>query len=422
MSDLTRLMFLRAAAGLLLAALTLPVGSPRAASQEDKALREALRGLIQEGGAAVGGITRGPFLHAAGIYVPASIIKLATAMAAFHELGPDYRFKTEFYRDGKSNLYVRGYGDPFLVSEEWALIARELADAGVFAEAVADLIMDESAFAPGLSIDGATDSLNPYDARQGALVSNFNTIHVEVLPGGKVRTAEAQTPLTPLAARMAHGLPPGKHRINFSQNDPHGLRYSGELAAAFFRKAGATLQGRITAGTVPPGLAPVWVHRSSRNLQEGVRGMMKFSNNYIANQIVLAMGLEKHGAPARMEAGVALMRNFLRDRIGLNDGEYHLEEGSGISRLNRISLGGMLKIVESFRPWMHLLRKYGKPPLQSLAKTGTLTGVYTLAGFLPGAVDQRRPFVIMLNQSRNTRGAVYRRLARRFARTVPATR
>ena len=76
----------------------------------------------------------------------------------------------------------------------------------------------------------------------------------------------------------------------------------------------------------------------------------------------------------------------------------------------------MLRIVEAFRPWRELLRPYGKPP-RALAKTGTLTGIYSLAGFLPG--PKRRAFAIMLNQRRNTRGAVYRRLAAAFGGAAP---
>ncbi len=403
---------------LLLAGLLLPPAAGAEGAGGEARLRKQLGRLVAVGGVAVGDGEDGPFIHAPGTYVPASIIKLATALAAFHYLGPDYRFRTELFRDGAGNLYVRGYGDPFLVSEEWELIAGELAAAGVFGAELGDLVMDESAFAPGLAIDGASDTLNPYDARLGALVSNFNTIFVEVKTDGRVVTAEAQTPITPLALKVAAGLPPGKHRINFSRSGAESLRYSGELAAEFFRRAGARIMGRIRAGRVPRGLKPVWTHRASRPLREGVRGMMKFSNNYIANQIVLVMGLEKKGAPARMEAGTALVRRYLRERIGLADAEFRLVEGSGISRQNRISLRGMLKIVEAFRPWMGLLRSYGKAPRQSLAKTGTLTGVYSLAGFLPGPEARRRPFVIMLNQPRNTRGAVYRRLLARFGLPV----
>lgn len=59
-------------------------------------------------------------------FVPASVAKVVTAWLAMEVLGGDYRFQTRFYLDSDRVLYVRGAGDPFLVSEELALLAPEL--------------------------------------------------------------------------------------------------------------------------------------------------------------------------------------------------------------------------------------------------------------------------------------------------------
>jgi D-alanyl-D-alanine carboxypeptidase/D-alanyl-D-alanine-endopeptidase (penicillin-binding protein 4) len=59
-------------------------------------------------------------------FVPASVTKVVTAWLAMEVLGSDYRFETRFYMDADRMLYVRGGGDPFLVSEELALLAPEL--------------------------------------------------------------------------------------------------------------------------------------------------------------------------------------------------------------------------------------------------------------------------------------------------------
>jgi D-alanyl-D-alanine carboxypeptidase/D-alanyl-D-alanine-endopeptidase (penicillin-binding protein 4) len=374
----------------------------------------SLQRLVEDGGVAVGLAEGKAYAFRPGSYVPASIIKLATALAAFHYLGPDFRFRTEVYRDSSGNLILRGHGDPFLISEEWAEIAVALAGRGVFARPLGDLVLDDSAFAGAAGVDGSGDSLNPYDARLGALVSNFNTIFVDVDGKGAVRSAEPQTPLTPLAGKLALALPPGRHRINFSQRDGDSLRYTGELARTLFERAGARFQGRIVPGSAPAGLKPVLVHLSSRPLSERVEAMMEFSNNFIANQIVLGMALEKGGEPASLEQGMALLRRFLREQLGIAPNAVHLVESSGISRKNRMELNAMLGVVAAFRPWRGLLRPYGRGPLRGVAKTGTLTGVYSLAGFLPGPPGRERPFVIMLNQERNTRGSIYRRIARRF--------
>ncbi|MBL7685931.1 MAG: D-alanyl-D-alanine carboxypeptidase, partial [Deltaproteobacteria bacterium] len=64
-------------------------------------------------------------------FVPASTMKIPTAYAAMELLGKDYKFKTEFYMDGAQNLYVKGYGDPYLVSEELDAISGVLKSKGV---------------------------------------------------------------------------------------------------------------------------------------------------------------------------------------------------------------------------------------------------------------------------------------------------
>src|SRR6476620_7996938 len=50
-------------------------------------------------------------------FVPASVAKIVTAWLAMEVLGGDYRFETRFYLDGNGVLYIRGGGDPFLISE-----------------------------------------------------------------------------------------------------------------------------------------------------------------------------------------------------------------------------------------------------------------------------------------------------------------
>ena len=62
------------------------------------------------------------------LVVPASVQKYATALAALHYLGSQFRFSTEFYMDQNNELGIRGHGDPFLVSEEWQKIAKKLSD------------------------------------------------------------------------------------------------------------------------------------------------------------------------------------------------------------------------------------------------------------------------------------------------------
>ncbi len=143
-------------------------------------------------------------------FVPASIIKMATSACALEYLTSDFHFPTAIYQDGQDVLYVKGFGDPFLVSEEIAKLASQLRQKGV--GRVTKIVLDDSYFSPNMKLDGQSNSLNPYDARNNALLVNFNTINIKKLPNGQVVSAEPQTPITALAKTFAKGLKVGKQR------------------------------------------------------------------------------------------------------------------------------------------------------------------------------------------------------------------
>ena len=78
--------------------------------------------------------------------IPASILKIFTSLAALHYLGPEYRYRTEFYLDDAGNLKIKGYGDPLLISEIVNNICRQLVPLVGSSPRVNDLIVDDSFF------------------------------------------------------------------------------------------------------------------------------------------------------------------------------------------------------------------------------------------------------------------------------------
>ena len=201
-------------------------------------------------------------------FVPASVTKVVTSWLALETLGADYRFETRFYLDNKRVLYIKGGGDPYLISEELKPLATELV-AKIGKAPITGIVVDASYYPSNLRIPGIEDDDTAYDALNSALGVNFNTINAERI-GNTVRSAEQQTPITPIAiARFrAKGPPDGEGRISLGLDPTVGLRYAGELIAAFIRRAGGAVKGEISIGTVPKGLEPIYVHRQSRRLSE----------------------------------------------------------------------------------------------------------------------------------------------------------
>ena len=322
-------------------------------------------------------------------FVPASVTKIVTAWLALQVLGGDYRFETRFYLDAKRVLYVRGGGDPFLVSEELALLAPDLV-AAVGKKPIAGIVLDASYFPADLRIPGVEDTNKSFDTLNSALAVNFNTINA-VRRGNKVESAEKQTPLTPLAISQFRARGPnGRGRISLNQEPTQGLQYAGELLAAFIKRAGGSVSGKITTGSVPAGLAPVYVHRQSRALSEILRELLLGSNNYVANQVFLEIGAKSLGAPVSLDKSVAVARKML----AANDlaDAIQLEEGSGLSRGNRFTARGLAKMLNLFAPNAGLL----KSGTGASYKTGTLEGVRTLAGYANTATHGLVRFVISL--------------------------
>jgi D-alanyl-D-alanine carboxypeptidase/D-alanyl-D-alanine-endopeptidase (penicillin-binding protein 4) len=322
-------------------------------------------------------------------FVPASVAKIVTAWLAMEVLGGDYRFETRFYLDDKRVLYVRGGGDPFLVSEELATLATELV-ATVGKKPIAGIVLDGSYYPSNLRIPGIEDDGEPYDALNSALAVNFNTVYA-ARSGDTVRSAEKQTPITPLAIVefRAHG-PNGSGRISLSQDPVASLQYAGELIAAFIERAGGGMNGEISTGTVPVGLKPIYVHRQSRPLSEILVELLRASNNYIANQVFLEVGGRRLGGPVSLQKSLQIANEMLATH-GLA-ADIHLEEGSGISRDNRFTARGLAKALELFAPHADMLRGHDG----GMNKSGTMEGIRTLAGYADTSSHGRVRFVISL--------------------------
>jgi serine-type D-Ala-D-Ala carboxypeptidase/endopeptidase (penicillin-binding protein 4) len=372
---------------LLLALLLLP--APALAGAKEKVAALAPSGMVfvadAEGNELVAQSADQPF-------VPASVTKIVTAWLALEVLGAEYRFETKFYLDEHRVLYVRGGGDPFLISEELAVLAPALV-AAVGKEPLTRIVLDASYYPSDLRIPGIEDTSRSYDALNSALAVNFNTISA-VRKGNKVLAAEQQTPITPLAVSQfrARG-PKSRGRISLAQDPTVSLQYAGELIAAFVERAGGSIKGKISTGTVPANLKPIYVHRQSRTLSQILHELLVGSNNYIANQVFLEIGAHRLGGPVSIEKSLKVANEMLaaQDLAGA----IHIEEGSGISRNNRFTARGLDKVLTLFAPHAGLLKK----DKGASYKTGTLDGVRTLAGYATTSDHGRVRFVISLKSN-----------------------
>lgn len=340
--------------------------------------------LVQEGGRAL-------VAHNADRpMVPASTMKVLTALAALETWGRDHRFATDFYLDGSGWLWVRGLADPYLVSEELDRVVQGLKAAGV--REVKGIGLDDSFFARDVEIAGRSSSDNPYDAPVTALAANFNTVSV-VRSGSKVTSGEPQTPLTATARRFAAEGMSGKKRVNLKQRSV-AVGYFGEVLAAKLKAAGVQVGEDQRNAPLPSGSRRVYRHQNSRTLAEMVAPTLEYSNNFVANALFLRLASPDGKGQVSMAGAQRVMADFARRRFGWRD--FAIEDGAGLSRGNRLSARQLVEVMDAFAPYRDLMpAQDGNTSVR--AKTGTLRGVSCYAGYVRrgGAWE---PFALMINE------------------------
>jgi len=324
-------------------------------------------------------------------FVPASILKILTSLSAIHILGEDYRFPTEYFFDTNSNdLFIKGFGDPLFISEVIEKLCHDIS-LKTNPKQIHHIILDQTYFSDRIRIPGKGASLNPYDAPIGALCANFNTLMFQ-WDGRKNRfiSGEPQTPLLPIFHKDIQKTTLTQGRIILTKQQ--SLLYPGLLIKYFFEKNNITVTGSVFQGKFKGNKTGRGTFLSPFKIKEVVQKLLTYSNNYMANQLLLTLGAKTYGTPATLEKGVKAVELFSKQTLKL--GHLTLLEGSGISRSNRISPDQMLKVLLEFMPYHSLLRRRDN----DFFKTGTLSKVRTRAGYILGNDNRFYPYVIMVNQ------------------------
>jgi len=261
--------------------------------QSARAACGSFSGLIRHGSYAVAD-AGGRIISSCNVdtpLVPASILKIPTALAALHILGNTFRFRTDLLVDQQHNLYIKGYGDPMLTSEEVALILHHLHGLGV--DRINGIFIDDSNYRLSAQIPGRGDSDNPYDAAIGAVAVNFNTVKIRVDGKGMVVSDEPQTPTLPLMKQLGQGFRPGVYRLNICwkncRPEEKTARYAAELFRGLQRRAGIPGDGPLGLRKAPTDSRLVYTHRNSKKLAEVLSSLLKYSNNLIADQVFFGL-------------------------------------------------------------------------------------------------------------------------------------
>ena len=386
--------------------------------------------------------------NAATAMSPASTMKLVTTYAALQRLGPAYSWTTEAFAVGSlvdgvlnGSLAIRGSGDPTLVIEQLWLLVHRIRAFGV-REIRGDVLLDRSAFESmpydPEEFDGAES--RAYNAGPDALLVNFKALTFDFVPDSDSGIARvlvtpavggARIPATvrgaagpcgdwrsrlrgdisnPLAPRFAGEFPLACGTRSWHVNALEPTPYFDAVFRALWENSGGRWTGRARDAVVPAGARLIATHES-RPLAEAVRDINKFSNNVMARQIFLTLGAEVSQRPANATRAADAVRSVLAAR-GLTMPELVLENGSGLSRIERIapaSLAALLadawrsRVMPELMSSLPILGVDGTIKGRKVAvgsahlKTGMLTNVRALAGYVLSSSGRRYVIVAIIN-------------------------
>lgn len=385
---------------------------------------------------------------------PASVMKLVTAFAGLELLGPAYTWRTEVYLGGplregvlQGDLIIRGGGDPKLTVERLWLLLEQLRARGL-RDIRGDLVLDRSYFDPGTHDRAQFDNepLRAYNVGADALLVNFNTVRFGFFPDGDTRSVAIVPQPTLAQMQLENHVRPtegpctdwreGLQILVAEGHDSVTVRFSGVMPLAcgervwavslldgpqfawgtfraMWQSLGGTLAGSVRTGLAPADIAP-FATLSSVSAAEAVRDMNKYSSNILARQIFLTLSAEKFGPPGRYDTSAQLVRDWLAHR-GVELPGLVLENGTGLSRIERISATGIVRVLlaayrsplmPEFIASMPLVahdgtmqRRLREEAVAGRAhvKTGSLADVRSLAGYVYTDDGRRLAFAFFVN-------------------------
>jgi D-alanyl-D-alanine carboxypeptidase/D-alanyl-D-alanine-endopeptidase (penicillin-binding protein 4) len=388
---------------------------------------------------------------------PASVMKLVTTFAALELLGPTFTWRTEAYLAGPlagdaldGDLVLKGNGDPRLTIEHFWMLVRSLRARGL-REIRGDLVLDRTFFEANdhdpARFDG--EPLRPYNVGADALLVNYKTVRFQFVPDAatKAVTIVPEPRLAQLEVANAVRAVDGgcgdwraALKLDLQSKDGAGARasFSGAMPASCGERAwnvalfthrdyvhgvfrqlweelGGTLQGRVRDGTAPAGARPFAVYESP-SAAEVVRDMNKFSNNVMARQVFLTLSAETLKLPGRYDRSARVVQSWLAGR-GLELPELVIENGSGLSRADRISAGSLARLlVAAYRSsvmpefiaslplvaydgTLRKRMKFESVAGQAHVKTGSLSDVRSIAGYVLDRNARRHAVVFIVNHA-----------------------
>ena len=370
---------------------------------------------------------------------PASNMKVITSAAGLLYLGPDYHFKTDLYYDGYvsndtlyGNIFIVGGCDPDFTTSDLSVFVdaiRTLNVSVINGNIYGDVSFKDSLYwgkgwmwdddpssdAPYLSALNINDNCVEvsYDSKEKLITTNPKTNYVAIK---RIESSEALFIDRNWLERKNDIVIIGKDdnktysaKVNVLNPELFFLKVLSEVLDSNLVKVLGNLETIHLNGT------EIFLASVSRKYSDVIVNLNKESDNLSAEMTLLALSEMFYGKPANAKNGIKVLEKMI-ELIGLDPKDYRLVDGSGVSHYNIVSaelLVSILKYIYSEKPDLYRIL-YDSFPIAGIdgtleyrmkkslaennvhAKTGTLTGVSTLSGYLTNKKNHTIAFSIMM--------------------------
>lgn len=390
-------------------------------------------------------------------FAPASILKIFTVAAALKILKPDFQYETNIKKDkpsssnvSKQNLYIQFSGDPSFTAEQLKTLLQKAMENKNKEKFNGDVVIDGTLFQePDYPMGWSWNSLPWYFAAPvKAVILNENKIGIKIA-SNKVLNQKAQVSID---ANETINLPLESDLISVKEetaqkecsisvetkennktiikgcwpqhNDADSLKLAikhpealvHQLVVKWFDEMKIDWTGKVKLGKTPS-QAELLAQHKSLPLKELIKPLLLESNNLYSESLLKTLGA-KQLHRGTFQAGTQVIENFLKQHHAIDDKMLNIEDGSGGSRYNLITAKQMIQVLRGLYQDINLRelllsalpisgetgtlkKRMLQPELKGrvYAKTGHISGVSTLAGYLKPEHKPDLIFVIMINNT-----------------------
>lgn len=369
---------------------------------------------------------------------PASTQKIVTLAAALDTLGADYNFETVLYKNTNNELYLKLGADPYLREKDLKSLMSEAKKKNILEPKniyIDDFIVDGVEWGEGWQWD---DDLNHLMPKFGSYNLDGNLLYIFVAPTSKGAPAKVYSKFFYPVTFMNLAVTGEENNITFERNNsisPDMLTVKGTVSSIkpypipvpnlkrYFRlrledaitDSKMEYYGNISQKKVPS--SNVYVVSSIKHpIKAAVADILKNSNNMAAESVFKIAGGKFVNNTGSISSSVKMFEEYCK-KIGVNPEDIKIVDGSGVSKNNLMSADFMTDFLvaisknPAFELYKEILPTAGEGTLTNRmlyfkdnlrAKTGTLSDISAITGYLTSKSGKTYAFDIMINDSKSS--------------------